>query len=146
MAKSGSSLQLNRGADYAIRALIFLAGLPEGNRVMLPELARVTAAPESFLSKILQELCHAGLTSSIRGQSGGFEILEEGRKATISSVISAVDGPVRLNVCLFYGESCDRKDQCPAHPVWLRAQTAILNVLDAQTIEELAQSANAPIE
>ena len=61
MAKSGSSLRLNRAADYAIRAMIQLARMPEKIRVMLPELAQAIDAPESFLSKILQshhQLCY----------------------------------------------------------------------------------------
>ena len=75
MGKSGTSLQLNRAADSAIRAMIHLAGFPENERLMLPELTRVTGAPESFLSKILQELCRRGMVISSRGQSGGFQIL-----------------------------------------------------------------------
>jgi Rrf2 family protein len=138
MVKSGSSLQLNRAAGYAIRAMIHLAEVPEIGRLMLPELARVTGAPESFLSKILQELCRGGMVTSSRGQSGGFEILPAGRNATIASVIAAVEGPIRLNACLVPEGACDRKEACPAHPVWAGAQTALLKVLDSRTIADLA--------
>ena len=138
MSKCGSSLKLNRSADYALRAMIQLARVPAGNRVMLPELARETAVPESFLSKILQSLCHAGLVVSSRGQAGGFEILPAGRTATISTVIAVTDGPIRLNACLVEGKPCVRRSQCPAHPVWESAQQALLNALDSQTIEALA--------
>jgi Rrf2 family protein len=141
MSKSGVSLRLNRAADYAIRAMIHLAGLPEGERVMLPDLARITGAPESFLSKILQELCRAEMAASVRGQSGGFAILPAGRNATIGSVIAAVDGPICLNVCLMHNKACDRKCECPAHPIWANAQLALLKVLNAQTIADLAAQA-----
>jgi len=138
MKKTTSSLQLNRTADYAIRALIRLAQIPPGERLMLPELARETGTPESFLSKILQKLCRAGLASSSRGSSGGFQILPKGRNATIASVVAAVEGPIRLNACLVDEAPCHRKDACPASPVWASAQLALLKVLDAQTIAQLA--------
>ena len=138
MAKPGSCMQTTRAADYAVRALVHLARLPAGARVMLPDLAGSTGAPDSFLSKVLQSLCRAGMIASRRGQSGGFEILRKGRNATISSVIAAVERPVRLNVCLLPGRSCERKESCPVHPVWARAQMAMLQVLDAQRIEDLA--------
>jgi Rrf2 family protein len=138
MAKSGSSLKLNRAADYAIRAMIQLARLPENSRVMLPELARAIDAPVSFLSKILQSLCRAGMVVSSRGQSGGFEMLPAGRAATISSVIAAVDGPICLNSCLLLGKPCNRRLHCPAHPVWETAQQALLHALDTQTIAMMA--------
>ena len=138
MGKSGSSMQMTRAADHAIRALVHLAGLPSGERVMLPALARITGAPDSFLSKVMQALCRAGLVASRRGQSGGFEILQRGRDATISSVVAAVDSPIRLNLCLLPGRSCDRKEECPVRPVWARAQAAMLRVLDARTIADFA--------
>lgn len=144
MTKAGSSLQLNRAADYAIRAMIHLAGLPEGERLILPELARATGAPETFLSKVLQELCRAGMVVSCRGQAGGFEILEAGRIATIASVIAAVEGPICLNVCLAPSKICRRRASCPAHTVWAKAQSALLKVLDTQTISDLAADAASP--
>ncbi len=137
-------MQTTRAADYAVRALIHLATLPEGERVMLSDLAEVTGAPETFLSKVLQSLCRAGMVASHRGQSGGFEVLAAGRNATISSVIAAADSPIRLNLCLVSGDSCDRKAWCPAHPVWARAQAAMLQVLDTQTIADLAADALPP--
>lgn len=143
MGKCGSSMQTTRAADYAVRALIFLASLPAGERRMLPELATETAAPESFLSKVLQSLCRAGLIKSHRGQWGGFEILPSGRKATIVSVIEAVEGPIRLNVCLVRGDLCDRRLHCAAHPVWARAQAALIKILNENSIAELASEAAA---
>ena len=139
-----ASMQTTRATDYAVRALIQLATQPLGRRLMLPELAVVTGAPETFLSKVLQSLCRAGMVASHRGQFGGFEILLKGRNATISSVVAAADSPIRLNVCLVSGDSCGRKAECPAHSVWARAQAAMLQVLDTQTIADLAMHAEIP--
>jgi len=133
-----SSMQLTRAADYALRAMIHLASVPAPKRALLPELAQATGAPESFLSKVLQLLCRAGLAASRRGQFGGFEILPAGRAATVAAVIESIEGPISLNVCVDPKLSCSRKLFCPAHPVWVAAQTAMLGVLNAKTIDDLA--------
>ena len=137
-------MQLTRAADYAIRVMVHLATLLARERVLLPVLAEATGAPESFLSKVLQALSRAKLISSRRGQSGGFEILARGREASMLEVIEAIDGPLNLNVCLISGESCVRKRWCPAHPVWVQAQKAMLDVLSNAAIADLACQAPAP--
>ncbi|MFY9855940.1 MAG: Rrf2 family transcriptional regulator [Terracidiphilus sp.] len=138
MAQSGSSMQLTRAADYAVRVMIHMATLPTHERALLPALARATGAPQSFLSKVLQALCRAGFIASRRGQSGGFEILPPGRKASIRTVVEAIEGPIALNLCLVSGASCGRKSTCPAHPIWSRAQEAMLAVLNTSTVADLA--------
>ena len=138
MTKTNSSMQLTRAADYAIRVMVHLAGLPAHERALLPALANATGTPESFLSKVLQALARAELIVSRRGQSGGFEILPSGRKASMREVIEAIDGPLFLNVCLISQRSCARNAWCPAHPVWVQAQQAMLEVLSSAVIADLA--------
>ena len=144
MERSSSTMQLTRAADYGVRVMIHMATLPSHERALLPTLARATGAPESFLSKVLQALCRAGFIVSRRGQAGGFEMLPPGRKASVRSVIEAIEGPIRLNVCLVTGASCKRKSFCPAHPVWTRAQEAMLGVLNKATIADLALQVATP--
>ena len=131
-------MQLTRAADYAVRVMVHLATLPEEIRVLLPDLAEATAAPESFLSKVLQALARAHLISSRRGKLGGFAILPRGREATMREVIESIDGPICLNLCLNGGKDCERKSWCPAHPVWARAQRAMIDVLMSVTVAAMA--------
>jgi Rrf2 family protein len=135
-------MQLTRAADYAVRVMIQLAVLPNDGRVSLPSLARATGAPESFLSKVLQTLARAGIISSRRGQAGGFRITPRGRQASMREVIEAIDGVICLNVCLMHGRSCPRKARCPAHPIWVRAQQAMLQVLSNASIAAMATQAS----
>lgn len=131
-------MQLTRAADYGVRVMVHLATIPVEIRVSLPALAAATEAPLSFLSKILQRLTRAELIWSQRGVSGGFSISERGRRASMREVIEAIDGPIRLNVCTTEARLCARKTWCPAHPVWSRAQQAVLEVLDKAIIADLA--------
>src|ERR1035438_7124316 len=132
-------MQLTRAADYAVRVMIHLAGLPPGARASRGELARAAECPEQFLSKVLQNLTRAGLVTSHRGNTGGFELPRSRRGASILEVVEAVEGPIRLNLCLTSGHACDRQSWCPAHIVWAEAQKAMADVLQKATIGELAQ-------
>jgi Rrf2 family protein len=138
MKKPNSPMQVTRAADYAVRVMIYLASPSAKGRVSLPALAEATGAPESFLSKVMQALTHAGLISSRRGQTGGFQISARGRTASMREVIEAVDGTICLNLCLMTGKTCRRKSWCPAHPIWDQAQQAMLDVLSKATVAGLA--------
>ena len=143
MRKPNSSMQLTRAADYGVRVMIQLTALKDDGRVSLPDLVQATGAPESFLSKVLQSLTRAELISSRRGQTGGFHITPRGIAASMRQVIEAVDGVICLNLCLTAGRSCSRKARCPAHPVWIEAQQAMMEVLSRATIASLAAPAAA---
>lgn len=145
-------MQLTRAADYAVRVMIHLAGLPAGTRASRSQLAEAADCPEQFLSKVLQSLTRSGLVISHRGNTGGFELPQASVHASILDIVEAVEGPVRLNVCIGCDQACTRQEWCPAHMVWARAQEAMTNVLKNTSITELAQQvplapvANKPIE
>lgn len=134
-------MQLTRAADYAVRVMIHLAGLPPGTRTSRDELAAAAECPEQFLSKVLQNLTRAGLVVSHRGNTGGFELPAERREATMLDVIEAVEGPIRLNLCLTSDRACTRQSWCPGHSVWVEAQAAMVEVLRKVTIGTLARQA-----
>jgi Rrf2 family protein len=134
-------MQLTRAADYAVRVMIHLAGLPPSTRVSRSELSAAAECPEQFLSKVLQHLTRAGLMISHRGNTGGFELEATHRSATPLEVVEATEGPIRLNLCLASNHGCNRRGQCPAHPVWARAQQAMIDVLASANIADLAHRA-----
>jgi Rrf2 family protein len=132
-------MQLTRAADYAVRVMIHLAGLPSGRRASRTDLALAADCPEQFLSKVLQQLTRAGLVVSHRGSTGGFEIPHPGTAATVLDVVEAIEGPIRLNLCLVSRQSCSRQGWCPAHDVWAQAQRAMAAVLQGARIADLAR-------
>ena len=134
-------MQLTRAADYAVRVMIRLAGLPPGTRASRADLAHEAECPEQFLSKVLQSLTHAGLVVSHRGNTGGFELSTGNRNASVLQVVEAVEGPVRLNLCLTSPHACERQTWCPTHAVWAEAQAAMAGVLQKATISALAEEA-----
>ncbi len=131
-------LQLTRGAEYAIRATTYLAGIPDDRVASLHEIGEAQDIPESFLAKILQSLVRSGLAVSQRGAHGGFALARPASAITMQDVIEAVDGPISLNQCVLSPEECKRSASCSAHRSWLRAQEQLMDVLGTVTLESLA--------
>jgi Rrf2 family protein len=98
----------------------------------------VADCPEQFLSKVLQSLHRAGLVISHRGNTGGFELPEANRGTSILNVVQAIEGPVRLNLCLTSDHACGRQEACSAYEVWAEAQEAMMSVLQSTSIDSLA--------
>src|SRR5215472_7124666 len=131
-------MQLTRAADYAVRVMLHLAKLEPGSRASRGELAAAADCPEQFLAKVLQSLTHAGLVISHRGNTGGFELPPQRPDVTLLDVVEALEGPIRLNLCLG-ANHCSRKESCAAHPVWAEAQRSLTDVLRSTSIAALAR-------
>ena len=137
-------LQISRKIDYGLRAMIFLAGQPRGELVPFREVARQIAVPEEFLAKILKTLAEAGLLVSQRGQGGGYALAREPSAISFLSVIEAVEGPVKVNVCLQDGDgepdhdACTVASSCTMLSVWREGQERMLEVYRRATLAELA--------
>jgi Rrf2 family protein len=123
-----------------LKGLINSRGLQAAEK--LSKAATICPA-ESFLSKVLQALSRANLIRSQRGQSGGFEILPRGRQSSMREVVEAIYGPIFLNICLISKKACGREKWCPAHPVWMQAQQAMLDVLSKARIADMAGQTSA---
>ncbi|MFB3813847.1 MAG: Rrf2 family transcriptional regulator [Terriglobales bacterium] len=136
-----AAMQITRAADYAVRVMVHLASLPPGSKARRRDIAEATDVPESFLSKVLQQLVQEGMIASQRGSGGGFR-LAASPNVSLLDVMEAIEGPTRLNVCLEPGLSCERKSWCAAHVVWVEAQAALEHVLRSATIAMLAKQCN----
>ena len=138
-------MQLTRAADYGIRAIVHLAGLPPDSRASLAELATASEAPEPFLTKVLQRVVAAGLIVSQRGPSGGFQLNAAAAEISLLDVVEAIEGPIQLNLCTgrYTGAPlCDRQNWCAVHLVFEQAQTKLREVLAGANLEALARDSS----
>jgi len=141
-------LQVSRKIDYALRAMIHLAGVPEERIVNLLEIAAATQIPRDFLAKIVKLLTAGGLVRSSRGAHGGYQLARPSRDISFLEVIEAAEGPVQLNVCLDHKDACDVSASCTMVHVWQQGQERMLEVYRATSLADLARpppQAAAPI-
>lgn len=112
-------MQLSRKADYALRAIRHVSGLPKGKLGSINSIAEAEAIPREFLAKILKDLTRAGLLVSFQGVTGGYRLAKQPREVTFLDVIEAIDGPIHLNLCTEQGScACDRHAKCDMKEFW----------------------------
>jgi Rrf2 family protein len=138
-------LQVSRKVDYALRAMIYLATLPEGTREPLQEVAQKNDIPKDFLAKIVKTLTDGGLVSAVRGPHGGVAMARPATEISFLDVIEAVDGPVVLNVCLDDTKGCSLSTSCSMQAVWRAGQERMLDVYRSTTLAELIARPTAPV-
>src|SRR2546423_9405154 len=81
-------------ADYAVRAVIELAGSGQGSPRKVDEVAQAQGIPVSFLENILTQLRSSGIVRSQRGPEGGYWLAQPADELNLAQVIRAVEGPL----------------------------------------------------
>lgn len=130
-------MQITRQADYATRAILYLARIAKGERVATSQVAKEQKIPPSFLAKIISQLSIAGLLNTSRGAHGGVTLAREPKNITLLEVIEAIDGPIQLNVCVGREGVCSFEDNCPIQPVLCDAQNELVTKLKNTTFAQL---------
>ncbi len=138
-------MQITRQADYALRAMLYLARLEPGKRAATSQIAGDKRIPPSFLAKIISQLSIAGLISTARGAKGGVSLARLPEHISVLEVVEAIDGPIMLNDCTHDPAECPFGEDCPLHTVWCTAQSELVERLRgttfAQFIEKKPQEA-----
>jgi len=124
-------MQITRQADYAIRAVVYLARLGPNQRAATSTVAQEERIPPSFLAKIISQLSIAGLLHTSRGARGGVSLAREPKEISLLEVVEAIDGPILLNECVSEGSDCAMQDGCPLHSIWCEAQEGLVRRLGA---------------
>ncbi len=138
-------LQVSRKVDYALRAMIYLASLPDGTREPQQEIAAKNDIPREFLAKILKTLADRGLVTALRGPHGGVALGRQAREISFLDVIEGVEGPVILNLCLDEAQGCSQGTTCTMQAVWRAGQERMLDVYRTTKLSDLVPRAAAPV-
>jgi len=126
-------MQITRQADYALRAIIYLAKLEEGEKASTREIAETQKIPPSFLAKIVSQLSIAGLIQTSRGARGGITLAKTPGEISILHVVEAIDGPVLLNACTSSAHVCPFGQNCPMHEIWCETRELLVEKLSSAT-------------
>lgn len=123
-------MQITRQADYAVRAVSYLAKLGSERRAATSQIAKDQRIPPSFLAKIVSQLSVAGLLQTSRGARGGVALARSPEEISLLEVVEAIDGPIMLNECVGDGgSSCTFSSDCPIRPIWCDAQIELVDRL-----------------
>ena len=78
-------LALPQTAEYALRAVCYIAEHEVDGPVPVSEVAASLGAPQNYLSKTLHRLGTLGVLSSVRGARGGYTLAARGSDIRLAS-------------------------------------------------------------
>jgi Rrf2 family protein len=130
----------SRSAEYAIRAFVHIATLPDEEFALVKNIAAETGIPSHFLAKILQDLAREGFLKSTKGPHGGFRLRVPADQISMRRVVDAVDGPSRFDRCLGGSAECNDQVACGLHASWMPLRSRIIEYLEGTTIADLAKA------
>ena len=135
--------RLSKGAEYAIRSILYLSCQPRGKVCYSHEVAKAQEIPLAYLAKVFQSLGKGGIIKSTRGTKGGVSLLKSPQAISLYDVIVAVEGEIFLNDCLIHKGYCHRDLACPAHFYWSEIQKKFCDYLKNINFEDMTEKAKA---
>ncbi len=125
-------------ADYAVRAIVELAGSSQDSPRKVDEVAQAQSIPVSFLENILTQLRSSGIVRSQRGPEGGYWLAQPPEEVNLAQIIRAVEGPLvgvrgqRPEELQYVGSAESLKQ------VWIALRANLRQVLEHVTVAQVA--------
>lgn len=141
-------LALTKKTGYGLIAMVYLAGLGEGELASARQIAERFSVPRSLLMNVLKRLAATGYVQSVRGSRGGYRLARPPDEISLVDVAGELEGPIRLAECVTdeaAGRECTSEvmARCPiADPVH-RVQRRINDFLRKMTLAEIVDPAVA---
>jgi Rrf2 family protein len=131
----------NKG-KYGLKAMMHLAGAPQGQPTLVTDIAATNRIPKKFLDAILGELRTAGFVHSKKGRGGGYVLARPATEIMVGQIVRALDGPLAPIACAsrsFYRrcEDCPPDSPCGVRRVMVEARNAIATVLDNCSLSQM---------
>lgn len=128
---------ISKTAEYALRAIACMASSLD-RPLSADHLAEKTQVPRRYLSRVLQDLCSAGMIQSRPGPGGGYELCHPPKKITILEIINTVAPIERIKSCPLGLKT--HTHLCPLHAELDRAYEATEKAFTNVTIQDLLDS------
>ena len=131
-------MKLSARTRYAARILLELARDQEGKPMSAAVLSQHTGVSAQFVEQILKPLKQKGLTTSVRGASGGHKLARPASTITLGEVVRLMEGGIRLSVCCGErADECPRKEICLIRGAWVNVSQTLEQELDSISLATL---------
>ncbi len=134
-------VQLTSFTDYGLRALIYMASLPEGRMTSISEVTEVYGVSRNHMVKIINQLSRAGYVTAVRGKNGGIRLGRPAPLIRIGDVVRELE-PLSLVNCS--SEFCHITPACRLKQALSKAVNSFLTELDNYTLADLVEE-NTPL-
>jgi Rrf2 family protein len=110
-------LVLPQTAEYALRAVSYIAEHEHAGPVPVSAIAASLRAPQNYLSKTLYELGTLGVLQSARGAQGGYRLAVRPDRLRLATIVEPFLPPTEHR-CIMGRTRCRDDLPCGAHYRW----------------------------
>ena len=128
---------LSQTSEYALRAVLFIAGPSAGATASVDGIVRALGMPASYVAKVLQTLTKAGILLATRGRTGGYRLAVPAEELSLAMVIAPFSEGGERRHCLLGRATCSDAEPCAAHHTWKATADDIARYFRATTIADL---------
>lgn len=137
-------MRLSLHTDYALRALIYLAGKP--GRSTVSQIAQFYTISKDHMAKVIHQLARLGYVRSIRGVGGGVELCRSAEEIRIGQVILALEGNMHLLECVGTNNVCSIQPRCRLRGVFAEAERIQMEYLQGVRLSDVVQPGGQLVE
>ncbi|HIF9252241.1 TPA: nitric oxide-sensing transcriptional repressor NsrR [Photobacterium damselae] len=134
-------MQLTSFTDYGLRALIYLATLPQGELTSISKVTETYNVSRNHMVKIINKLGQLGYVETVRGKNGGIRLGMAAESIVLGDVVRAIE-PLQIVNCS--DEFCHITPACRLKNVLSDARAVFLAELDKHTLASLVDD-NPPL-
>ena len=130
---------ISQTAEYALRAVLYLAQHGDARPVRVGEMAESLRIPRNYLSKILHQLTHHDVLVSLRGKAGGFRLAGSPGELALSTIITPFERVDERRRCLLGRPQCSDRTACAAHTRWKEVADTVAEFFRETTVADLLE-------
>ncbi|MGI3168546.1 RrF2 family transcriptional regulator [Pseudooceanicola sp. C21-150M6] len=135
---------ITQKTKYALKALMALGGLEQGEALTIEEISQRSGAPKRFLEHILLDLRKAGYLGAKRGRSGGYFLIRDPASVSLGGLLQQIDGPIAPLGCLSRRayrrcDDCTDEATCQLRRVFGEVFWNYLILIESLTLRDLLQ-------
>ncbi len=128
---------LSSTAEYALRAILYLAERGDNGPVPAAEVSAALKIPPNYLGKILHELARSKILTSSRGKRGGFILAIKPDRLQLLRVVSLFDDFSQERRCLLGRNRCNEQSPCLVHDRWRGVSEQVTAFFQETTVGDL---------
>jgi len=129
-------VQLTSFTDYGLRALIYMAALPDDQMTNISQVTEVYGVSRNHMVKIINQLSRAGLVTAVRGKNGGIKLGRPAETILIGDVVRELE-PLTLVNCA--QDFCHITPACRLKQVLHTAVEHFLDELNQYTLADMVK-------
>lgn len=134
-------MKLSTKGRYGLRCMLDLAMNSNGEHVALYNIAERQGLSVLYLEQVFSTLRKAGLVKSVKGAGGGYSLADTPANITVGAILRVLEGNISIVNSLSQEDSDQQNalERCIRTTLWARIDDTISEIIDAVTLEDLAE-------